>query len=142
MKRQMCHTMTSWGGPILGTDEPPARGRSRSERRDANRREPTTGPHFYRQVPEAIRTALQGALTKYPDIRMADVLAATSPTTPYNQVKLGAGGACLDFLALGRCKKEGCTFQHPTDATISAVQVSRASGKLRAAYASYDAAHS
>jgi hypothetical protein len=94
---------------------------------------------IFGKVPTAIAAALAGATSKYPNLKMTDVLVATSPATAYTSVKLGPAGSCLDFLALGRCKTAGCSYAHNVQTHVAAEQVSRAAPKLKTAFQAYDA---
>jgi hypothetical protein len=85
------------------TAEPPAYGR------DA-----PVGQRNFSRIPGAIKAALTGARAKYPSLRIADLMAATSPLIKYTAIKVGLTGACLDMLCFGTCKEAGCTYKHPT----------------------------
>jgi len=119
----------TWSGDPTRRERAPARG------------SPPTGPKIFARVPVEIRAAMHGAVHKYPNITMSAVMLATEPPTPYSQVKLGPAGACMDFLALGRCKDSACTFKHDGNTTIAASQIGRVAPKIAAAYAQYDASH-
>jgi hypothetical protein len=107
----------------------------------AQSRLPDTGPKVYRQVPGPIKAALTGARTAYPGVRLAAIIAAAVPPLPYSKVKLGPSGACLDFLALGECLNDQCTYRHDAGMTVPPTQVGRVAPKLKAAFESYRAAH-
>jgi hypothetical protein len=102
---------------------------------------PRTESKTFRHVPPTIKTLLRGARSKYPSITIAEMMAAHEPPLQYAQVKLGPSGSCLDFLCLGSCKNNRCSYKHPATATIAAARASAVGPKLGAAYSAYDAAN-
>lgn len=92
----------------------------------------------FSRVPGPIRAALAGARTKYPAIRIAAIMAASTPPIKYNAIKVGPNGACLDMLCFGLCQDPGCTYKHPlTRISIDPARASAAASKLKAGYAAY-----
>ena len=92
----------------------------------------------FSNAPSEIKAIFQGALVRYP--QLTNVMAAHVPQLPYAQYKVGAAGACLDFLCLGKCKNKECRYKHDPAAVVSESQVRRGvASKIQAAYTAYKA---
>lgn len=113
--------------PVPGLTPPKAR----------SERTPDKGPKVYKKVPAEIKAALVGAREKDPNIRVTSIIRAAEPPLPYAKAKLGPVGACLDFMALGECKDNTCTYKHDIYANVSATQIARVAPKLKEAYQCY-----
>jgi hypothetical protein len=103
----------------------------------------TTGPQesrTFRHAPAAIKTILRGVRSKYPAVKIADLMAAHNPPLQYSQVKLGPSGSCLDYLCFGSCKNRHCSYKHVETASIQQSRAESVAPMLGAAYAAYDAA--
>jgi hypothetical protein len=122
-----------------GTGQEDTVPRGPTERNAGRKTETSTGPHVYGGVPAEIKLLLAGAVTKHPTITMAKVMAAETPPVPYQAMKLGKNGACLDFLALGQCATKNCSFNHDKNIHIDPAQLRKVLPKLRDAYAKYEA---
>jgi hypothetical protein len=97
---------------------------------------------IFSRVPGPIRTALTGARTHYPSLRIAELMAAASPPIKYSAIKIGPNGACLDMLCLGRCQEPGCSYKHPlTRISIDPARAAAAASKLKQGYEAYKLAH-
>jgi hypothetical protein len=115
---------------------------SPSEYRSADTGEAPVGQRTFSRVPGPIKAALAGARSKYPNIRVADLMMATVPPLKYTSIKVGPTGACLDMLCLGTCKEAGCTYKHPTTRVgIDPTRAVSAAIKLKLGYAAYTASH-
>jgi hypothetical protein len=100
------------------------------------------GQRNFGRVPGPLKAALAGARTKYPTIRVSDIMHAVSPPVKYTNIKLGPTGACLDMLCLGSCKEPSCTYKHPTArVSIDPARASKTAAELKPAYAQYVATH-
>jgi hypothetical protein len=60
------------------------------------------GQQTFNWVLGTIKAALSGAQVRFPNLRIADLLAATSSPIKCSAIKLGPNGACLDMLSLQR----------------------------------------
>ena len=92
-------------------------------------------------IPVAVKAALKGARTRFPNVTILDIMGAASPPLSYHQVKMGPGGSCMDYLVLGQCKNRSCTFKHSGDQVITDAQAAKAAPKLKGAYEKYAAAN-
>jgi hypothetical protein len=63
------------------------------------------GQRVFSRVPGSIKSALSGARSKYPELRIADVMGAPTPPLKYSAIRVGPTGACLDMLCSGACKE-------------------------------------
>jgi hypothetical protein len=102
--------------------------------------EAPVGQRVFSRVPGSLRSALSGARVKYPSIRIADLMAATTPPLKYSTIRVGPTGACLDMLCFGACKEPDCTYKHPTARiSIDPARAAAAATKLKAGLAAYEA---
>jgi hypothetical protein len=100
------------------------------------------GQRTFNRVPGSLKAALAGARTKYPNIRVSDIMGAATPPIKYSVIKLGPTGACLDMLCFGACKEATCTYKHPvTRVTIDPARAAVTAAKLKTGYAAYVLAH-
>jgi hypothetical protein len=104
--------------------------------------EAPAGQRVFARIPGPIKTALAGARQKYPNLRVADLMGATTPPLKYSTIRVGPTGACLDMLCFGICKEPDCTYKHPTARiNIDPARAAAAATKLKAGYAAYEANH-
>jgi hypothetical protein len=96
------------------------------------------GQRVFSRVPGSLKSALSGARTRYPRIRVADIMNAPVPPIRYSAIKGGPTGACLDMLYLGSCNEPDCTYKHPTTRlSLDPARAAAAASKLKAGYAAY-----
>lgn len=93
----------------------------------------------YTNVPSALKAALAGARVAYPKVTIKEMLQAAN--MPYQQVRLGPPGSCMDFLALGKCRDPKCNYKHDNMVTLREAQVNSAAPKLKQALEKYQAAN-
>jgi len=98
-------------------------------------------PLTYPGTPSVLKEALKGARTRFPNITVLDIMGASATPLTYHQVKVGPGGACMDYLALGQCKDPKCSYNHAPDQMVTAAQATKAAPKLASAFKLYAAAH-
>jgi hypothetical protein len=104
--------------------------------------EAPVGQRVFTRVPGAMKSALSGARTKYPTVRISDFMSATTPPIKYSAIKGGPTGACLDMLYLGSCNEPDCTYKHPsTRLSLDPARAAAAASKLKVGYAAYVAQH-
>lgn len=100
------------------------------------------GERVFSRVPGPMKSALSGARSKYPDIRISDLMNAVSPPIRYSNIRGGPTGACLDMLYLGSCNEPSCTYKHPsTRISLDPARASAAATKLKAGYVAYIESH-
>jgi hypothetical protein len=123
-------------GPRPGNPEPPASSRGTSGAIPGGH----VGTTFSR-VPPPIEAVFRGHMSRFPQLTVAEVMTAQVPPVPYSHFKVGAPGACLDYLCLGQCKNASCTYKHDPSTVFSDAQVRRVVPKMQAAYTSYKSSH-
>ena len=78
--------------------------------------------HHNNTVHPFLAAAVLPACNKKASIKMTDLINATNPPVPYNDIRLGAAGSCLDLIILGKCVNLQCTFSQAACGTISDVR--------------------
>jgi hypothetical protein len=92
-------------------------------------------------VPSELATVFRGALTRYPGLRITEVMAAHSPPLTYKDYKLGSGGTCMDFVCLGKCQNPTCSYKHSMSLRIPASSLAARVPKFKIAFDAYKIAH-
>ena len=73
--------------------------------------------HYNNTVHPLLAAAILPARTKRATVKVTDLINATPPV-PYNNVRVGASGSCLDMIFLGKCVDPQCTFSHAARSII------------------------
>ena len=96
------------------------------------------GQWVFGRVPGSIKSALSGVRTKYPDIRISNIMNAPVLLLKYSSIKEGPMGACVDMLYLSSCNEEDCTYKHPsTRLNLNPSKAATAARQPKAGYTAY-----
>ena len=69
--------------------------------------------HYNNKVHPLLAAAVLLARTKWATVKIMDLINATTPPVPYNNVRVGAAGSCLDMIILRKCvNPQSSTFSH------------------------------
>jgi len=85
------------GLPLTTPHQPGAHGQGKEGKGNRVPTAPEEWPLSYTGViPVAVKAALKGARTRFPNVTILDIMGAASPPLSYHQVKMGPGGSCMD----------------------------------------------
>jgi hypothetical protein len=131
---------------LVPTDETPGGGdpagtAAREPRRGGAAETPGQHLTLTYSVPRELAAVFQGGLTRYPGLRISEVMAAHSPPTPYHKYKLGPGGTCMDFLCLGKCTNPTCSYKHNVSLRLSSPNLASRVALFKVAFDAYKIAH-
>lgn len=120
--------MSSLSGASIFTPAAVSRGSS-----EASGGSVKTNPGFK----EEFRLATAAVLQVRPNARFNEVMSAADPPLKYSDVRVGAGGSCLDLHYLGRCKMPGCSYRHENIGEPTAERIQRVTPNVRRGVAAY-----